>query len=115
MNKISYYLVVFVGIIIVLSFFSHTFLGMQAVLDHISNGEILEPAAQGMREIWLYSSVMMLVSGIWLLLTSKQILIGSHTSRLQVLVLGIGLVAFGLGCAYISQEINAMFAFTIKV
>ncbi|MDI9310207.1 MAG: hypothetical protein QM535_08325 [Limnohabitans sp.] len=114
MNKTSYYLVIFVGIITVLSFFPHAFLGMQAVLDHISKGEISPPAAEGMREIWLYSSIMMLVSGLWLLLVSKQILTGSHTARLQVLILGIGLVVFGLGCAYISKQIDAMFAFTIQ-
>jgi hypothetical protein len=114
MNKVSYYMVMIVGIITCLSFFPHAFLGMQTVLDHIAKGEIQKPAANGMRMIWLYSSIMMLVSGIWLLSVTPHILIGSHIARIQVLVLGIGLSIFGLGCTYISGEIDAMFAFTIQ-
>lgn len=114
MNKVSYYMVMIVGIITCLSFFPHAFLGMQTVLDHIVKGEIQKPAANGMRMIWLYSSIMMLVSGIWLLSVTPHILIGSHIARIQVLVLGIGLSIFGLGCTYISGKIDAMFAFTIQ-
>lgn len=114
MNKISYYLVIIVGVITCLGFFPHTFMGMQGVLDHISKGEIQQPAANGMQMIWLYSSIMMLVSGVWLLILANHILIGSHKARLQVLVLGIGLTFFGLGCTYISGKIDAMFAFTIQ-
>lgn len=114
MNKLSYYIVMMVGIVICLSFFPHAFLGMQGVLEHIEKGEILPVAANGMRMIWLYSSVMMLVSGIWLLCVTPHILIGSHIARIQVLVLGLGLVAFGLGCEYISRKIDFMFAFTIQ-
>ena len=114
MNKISYYLVITVGIITCLSFFPHAFLGMQKVIEHIDKGEIHEPAANGIRMIWFYSSIMMLVSGIWLLISAKHILIGSHKSRLQVLVLGLGLAIFGLGCTYISREIDPMISFTIE-
>ncbi|WP_428223884.1 hypothetical protein [Flavobacterium sp.] len=114
MNKVSYYIVLAVGLLLCLSFFPHAFLGMQAVMEHIEKGEIQAPAANGMRMIWLYSSVMMLVSGIWLLLLAQHILIGSHKARLQVLVLGIGLAIFGLGCTYISREIDAMTGFTIQ-
>jgi|GEM_PF-1318697 len=114
MNKISYYLVIIVGVITCLGFFPHAFMGMQGVLDHISKGEIQQSAANGMQMIWLYSSVMMLVSGVWLLILANHILIGSHKARLQVLVLGIGLTFFGLGCTYISGKIDAMFVFTIQ-
>lgn len=114
MNKISYYLVLFVGILTCLSFFPHAFLGMQAVLDHIDNGEILAPAANGMRMIWLYSSIMMLLSGIWLLILARPVQAGSHKARTQVLLLGLCLFFFGLGCTYISDAIDAMFVFTIE-
>ena len=114
MNRVSYYLVMIVGVLICLSFFPHAFLGMQDVVEHIDKGEIQEPAANGMRMIWLYSSIMMLVSGIWLLVSANHILIGSHKARIQVLILGIALTAFGLGCAYISKKIDVMFAFTIQ-
>ena len=114
MNKISYYLVMIMGIITCLSFFPHAFMGMQSVLDHIAKGEIQQPAANGMRMIWLYSSIMMLVSGIWLITITPHIRIGSHLARIQILVLGIGLSAFGLGCTYISGKIDTMFAFTIQ-
>ena len=87
---------------------------MHGVLEHIDKGEIHAPAANGMRMIWLYSSIMMLVSGVWLLILANHILIGSHKARVQVLVLGIGLTAFGLGCTYISKKIDPMFGFTIQ-
>jgi len=114
MNKTAYYLTLSVGIITCLSFFPHAFLGMQVVLDHIENGEILKPAAKGMRMIWLYSSVMMLLSGLWLLLLAKPIQTGSHKARTQVLLLGLGLTFFGLGCTYIADEIDAMFLFAVE-
>ncbi len=114
MNKVSYYLVMIVGVVTCLSFFPHAFLGMQAVLDHIAKGEIQEPAAKGMRMIWLYSSIMMLVSGMWLITIAPHIRIGSHLARIQILVLGMGLAAFGLGCTYISGKIDAMFIFTLE-
>lgn len=114
MNKLSYYLVLIVGIITCISFFPHAFLGMQGVIEHIDKGEIQSPAANGMRMIWLYSSIMMLISGIWLLISANHILIGSHKARLQVLVLGIGLAVFGLGCTYISRKIDPMISFTVE-
>ncbi|MES2812205.1 MAG: hypothetical protein V4670_07020 [Bacteroidota bacterium] len=114
MNKISYYLVLIVGIITCLGFFPHAFLGMQGVFDHIAKGEIQEPAANGMQMIWLYSSIMMLVSGVWLITSANHIHIGSHVARLQILILGIGLTVFGLGCTYILGKVDAMFVFTIE-
>lgn len=114
MNKVSYYLVVFIGALSCLSFFPHAFGGMKAVLEHIAKGEIQEPAANGMQMIWLYSSIMMLLSGIWMLFLSKPIKNGDAKARLQILLLGIGLSVFGVSCTYISGKIDAMFIFTIQ-
>lgn len=114
MNKTSYYLVITIGVLSVLSFFPHAFLGMKAVLEHIEKGEIQEPAADGMRMIWFYSSIMMLISGLNLLILANHILIGSHKARLQVLILGLGLSVFGLGCSYISGKVGAMSVFTVE-
>jgi cytochrome bd-type quinol oxidase subunit 2 len=114
MNKASYYLVLFVGTLTCLSFLPHAFGGMGAVLEHIAKGEIQEPAANGMQMIWLYSSIMMLLSGIWILFLSKPIKNGDAKARLQILLLGIGLSIFGLACTYISSKIDTMFLFTIQ-
>ncbi|MCL9803950.1 hypothetical protein NAT51_00330 [Flavobacterium amniphilum] len=114
MNKTSYYLVIAIGVLSVLSFFPHAFLGMKAVIDHIEKGEIQELAANDMQMIWFYSSIMMLISGLNLLILANNILIGSHKARLQVLILGIGLSVFGLGCTYISGEIDHMSVFTAE-
>ncbi|MBN9284676.1 MULTISPECIES: hypothetical protein [Flavobacterium] len=114
MNKIAYYLVILVGVITCLSFFPHAFLGMKAVMEHIAKGEIQEPAANGMRMIWFYSSVMMLLSGMWMLFLAKPIKEGQFRARVQMLLLGLGLSIFGLGCTYISGEIDHMFLFTIE-
>lgn len=114
MNRTAYLIVMIVGILTILSFFPHAFLGMQEVLEHIEKGEIQQPAANGMQMIWLYSSIMMLVSGLWLLVLAKHIYMGSHTARLEVLLLGIGLTFFGLGCAFICGTINEMIIFTFE-
>ncbi|MEK8179181.1 hypothetical protein WMW71_02400 [Flavobacterium buctense] len=115
MNKVSYYLVLIVGILTFLQFFPHAFMGMPAVLDHIEKGEIQPVAAQGMQMIWLYSSIMMLLSSIWLFFLAKPIKEGKHVARLQVLYMSIGLLAFGLGCSYIAQEVfNHLFFFTVE-
>ncbi|SFA98975.1 hypothetical protein SAMN05660845_1180 [Flavobacterium swingsii] len=114
MNKVSYYLVIFIGALTCLSFLPHAFGGMKAVLEHIAKDEIQEPAANGMQMIWLYSSIMMLLSGIWMLFLAKPIKNGDAKARLQILLLGIGLSVFGVACTYISGKIDAMFLFTIQ-
>jgi len=115
MNKISYYLVLAVGVLTLLQFFPHAFMGMKSVLEHIKKGEIQEVAAQGMTMIWLYSSIMMLLSSIWMFFLAKPILEGKHSARVQVLYISIGLIAFGLGCSYIAQTfLNGLFFFTVE-
>lgn len=47
MNKVSYYLILVVATITCLQFIPHAFLGYPAILEHVSKGEIQEPAAQG--------------------------------------------------------------------
>src|SRR5690349_17313470 len=103
MNKTAYYLTLLVGIMTCLQFIPHAFLGMPAVMEHIAKGEIREPAAEGMQMIWLYSSIMMLLSGIWMIFLSKPIKEGNYLARMQGLLLAIGLIVFGMGCSYISK------------
>ena len=115
MNKVSYYLVVIVGILTFLQFIPHAFMGFPAVLEHIRKGEINGEATQGMQMIWLYSSIMMLLSSIWMFFLAKPILEGKHVARVQVLYVSIGLIAFGLGCSYIAHEVfNHLFFFTVE-
>jgi len=115
MNKISYYLVLIVGILTCLQFVPHAFMGMPSVLEHIRKGEINGDAAQGMPMIWLYSSVMMLLSGIWLLYLAKPIRNADHAARMQGLFLSIGLLVFGFGCSYIARDLfNHLFFFTVE-
>lgn len=115
MNKIAYYLVLFVGTVTCLQFIPHAFMGFPAVLDHIAKGEIQEPAALGMQMIWLYSSTMMLLSGFWMLFLAKPIKHGSNNARLQGMLLSFGLILFGLGCSYIAKEVfSHLFFFTIE-
>jgi hypothetical protein len=115
MNKVAYYLMLFVGAITCLQFIPHAFLGYPAVLEHIDKGEIQEPAAMGMQMIWLYSSIMMLLSGIWMLFLAKPIKNGEHSARLQGLLLALGLIAFGVASSYIAQEVfNHLFFFTVE-
>ena len=115
MNKIAYYLILLVGTVTCLQFLPHAFLGYPAVLEHIAKGEIQEPAAQGMQMIWLYSSIMMLLSGIWMLFLAKPIKNGDNNARLQGLLLAIGLMVFGMLCGYVTQIVlNHLFFFTIE-
>ena len=115
MNKVSYYLVVAVGILTCLQFIPHAFMGFPAVLEHIKKGEISGEATLGMEMIWIYSSITMLLTGIWLLFLAKPIKNANHSARLQGLFLSIGLLAFGLGCSYLAREIfNHMFFFTVE-
>ncbi|MGH2666225.1 hypothetical protein [Flavobacterium sp.] len=115
MNTIAYYLTVFVGVLTCLQFIPHAFLGMPAVIEHIAKGEIQAPAAEGMQIIWMYSSIMMLLSGIWMLFLAKPIKNGSHLARTQGLLLALGLVAFGMGSSYIAKEVfNHLFFFTVE-
>lgn len=115
MNKISYFLVLIVGILTCLQFIPHAFMGFPAVLEHIRKGEINGDASMGMQMIWLYSSIMMLLSGIWMLFLAKPIKTGNHSARLQGLFLSLGLIAFGIGNNCITKEVfNHLFFFTAE-
>ena len=115
MNKTAYYLTVFVGVLTCLQFVPHAFLGMPAVLEHIAKGEIQAPAAEGMQMIWMYSSIMMLLSGIWMIFLAKPIKEGNLLARTQGLLLAIGLIVFGMGCSYIAKAVfNHLFFFTME-
>lgn len=115
MNKISYYLILVVGVVTCLQFIPHAFLGFPAVLEHIAKGEIQEPAALGMQMIWMYSSIMMLLSGIWMLFLAKPVKEGNHRARVQTLLLSFGLLAFGIANNYITKEFfNHLFFFTVE-
>ena len=115
MNKTAYYLTVFVGVLTCLQFIPHAFLGMTALLEQIAKGEIQAPAAEGMQMIWMYSSIMMLLSGIWMIFLAKPIKKGNHLARIQGLLLAIGLIVFGMGCSYIAKEVfNHLFFFTAE-
>lgn len=115
MNKTAYYLTLFVAGVTCLQFIPHAFLGFPAVLEHIEKGEIQEPAAMGMQMIWLYSSTMMLLSGIWMFFLAKPIRNGNYMARLQGLILALGLIGFGMISSYISQEVfNHLFFFTVE-
>lgn len=112
MNKISYVLVLIVGILTCLQFIPHAFMGFPAVLEHIQKGEINGEATLGMQMIWLYSSIMMLLSGIWMLFLAKPIKNGNHSARFQGLLLSFGLIAFGVCNSYITKEVfNHLFFF----
>jgi len=115
MNRISYILVIIVGILTCIQFIPHAFLGMPAVIEHIRKGEIQPAAAQGMQMIWLYSSIMMLLSGIWMLYLAKPIKTGNPHARMQGLLLSLGLIIFGLGCSYIEKAfLSHLFFFTVE-
>lgn len=115
MNKIAFYLTGFVGVLTCLQFLPHAFLGMPAVLEYIKTGVIQEPAAQDMQMIWLYSSIMMLLSGIWMLFLARPIKDGNPTARLQGLLLAVGLIVFSSGCSYIAKDVfNHLFFFAVE-
>ena|SRR6476620_3421035 len=115
MNKVSYILILIVGTVTCLQFIPHAFMGFPAVLEHIRKGEINGEATMGMQVIWLYSSIMMLLSGIWMLFLAKPIKKGNHSARLQGLLLSLGLIAFGIGNSYITKEVfNHLFFFTVE-
>ena len=115
MNKVSYYLILVVATLTCLQFIPHAFLGYPAILEHVSKREIQEPAAQRVQMIWTYSTIMMLLSGVWMFFISRPIKNGDHSARLQGLLLSIGLIAFGMSCSYIAQEVfNHLFFFTVE-
>lgn len=113
-NKTAYILLLIVGITTCLSFFPHAFLGMKAVNEHIEKGEILPIAAKGMRKIWLYSSITMLLIGIWILILANQLKKGVFFIKNQVLIIGLGLIIFALSCFYIEKGIDDMVLFLIQ-
>lgn len=115
MNRISYYLILIVGVALCLQSTAHAFMGYPVILELIQNGDIKEIVASDIRIIWVYSSVMMLMSGIWMLFVAKPVRNGEKRARLQACLLGVGLIGFGLFTSYVKNEVfNHLFFFTVE-
>jgi len=106
MNKIAFYCTILVGLLLVLSFFLHAFAGVSLLNETIHSKNIGEETALHLKMGWIWSSVTVLILGVWCFFIAPSVKKGVLRARAQIFLLGLGLSVFGLGAFLIQRDFN---------
>ena len=113
MNKLSYYLVIIAGILLCLFFIPHSFLGTPEVFSYIEKGLVAPEVSSAFVIIWMFSSVAMLLLGVWILFLAKPIKNGTQSARIQALIIGVAMLVFWTEAYIYKPEMNHLVGFLI--
>ncbi len=113
MNKLSFYLVVISGILLCFCFVPHLFLGLPEVISYQEKGLVSKEVENTFVIIWIFSSITMLLLGIWILFLAKPIKMGNVFAKAQTIIIAIGLILFWIASFYFSKELNHLFLFAV--
>lgn len=113
MNKLSYYLVVISGLLLCLCFVPHFFLGLPEVISYQEKGLISKEVENTFVIIWIFSSITMLLLGIWTLFLANYIKVGKVFAKAQTAIIGFGLMLFWILSFYFAKELNHLVLFAV--
>ncbi len=81
------------GILLILATIPHATLGTAEVLTGIKVGSIREDMVHVVKNIWVFSSIMLPLSGIWVLFLSKELRQLKRKAWWQAILIGLGYAA----------------------
>lgn len=93
-SKFASYCTMTGGILLMLFFIPHFFLGYPAISDLLRNESLSTDLLVSVQNIWIFSSITMLLCGVWGISLGYQILKTGARKRLEQLVLGFGITLF---------------------
>jgi hypothetical protein len=85
------------GVLLVLSAIPHATLGMAEVITSIKTGDVRASMADTFRAIWMFGSVMLLLSGLWALFVAGELRQLKPRAWWQGIIIGLGYTAWAIG------------------
>ncbi|HYV91778.1 MAG TPA: hypothetical protein VE978_08345 [Chitinophagales bacterium] len=95
-SKFAAYCTMVGGILLMLFFIPHFFLGYPAVSDLLRKENADADLTFSVQNIWIFSSITMLLCGIWATFLGYHALKTNSRKRLEQLLLGLGITLFAL-------------------
>ena len=85
------------GILLMVAALLHASLGTAEILTAIKIGEIQPSAVATVKNVWLYSSIMLFLSGIWVLFIARDLRRLERRAWWQALFIGLGYTGGSIG------------------
>lgn len=99
------------GVLLALSSLMHFFSGYPAINEMIAKDNAGAETAHTFRVIWVYSSITMLLTGIWGIFISKGLKAGQKSAWWQGIALGLGMLLFCAAAQFIEFPNYGMLLF----
>jgi len=94
--KFAAYCTIAGGILLILFFTPHFFLGYPAISDLLRKENVSTELAFAVQNIWIFASITMLLCGIWGTSLGYHALKTNARKRLEQVLLGFGITLFAL-------------------
>jgi hypothetical protein len=101
------------GVLLVLSSIPHATLGMAEVITSIKTGDVRAAMADTFRAIWIFSSAMLLMTGIWALFVAGELRQLKARAWWQGIIIGLGYTAWATGSIVLVGVYAHLVAFAI--
>lgn len=85
------------GVLLMLSAIPHATLGMAEVITSIKTGDVRSSMAGTFRAIWIFSSVMLLLSGLWALFVAGELKQLKARAWWQGIIIGVAYTGWAIG------------------
>lgn len=85
------------GILLLLVSIPHATVGLAEVLTAIKTGDVRPGMAATFRAIWMYSSVMLVLSGLWALFIAGELAQLKRRAWWQGIIIGLGYAGWAIG------------------
>lgn len=91
------------GILLLLSVVPHSTLGWAEVVTAIKLGDINKGMANTVKSIWIFSSVMLVLTGTWSLFLAGELRQLKRRAWWQGIILGLGYSGSAIGCMLMTE------------
>ncbi|MGB8192169.1 MAG: hypothetical protein WCF67_09635 [Chitinophagaceae bacterium] len=101
------------GILLLGAAVPHATFGFAEVVTSIKTGDVRAGMADTFRIIWIYSTIMLVLSGIWTLFLASELRQLKWRAWWQGIFIGIGYTAGSIACMYIAGVYIHLMAFAL--
>lgn len=91
------------GVLLLLSVIPHSTLGWAEVMTAIKLGDINPGMANTVRSIWVFSAVMLALSGVWILFLASELRQLKRRAWWQGILIGLGYSGSAIGCMVMTE------------
>jgi len=85
------------GFLLILATIPHVTLGLAEMLQGIKFGDVRTPMVATVKNIWLFSSIMLPLSGIWILFLVRDLKRLERRAWWQAVIIGLAYIGGGIG------------------